>query len=96
MESVRHIPGESHSARLRGLNGLLLPWVPVTIGSKPRHVLEAFIDEIDFQMEEEPIEYRPGVREGGRFLTCSYRQGLMRETGAVSFKETEPIHPVAG
>lgn len=70
--------------------------IPATTESQLRHVLEAFLDETDFQMDEETVEYRTGVRKGGRSLSGSYRLGLMRETGAVSFKETEPIHLVAG
>ncbi len=37
---------------------------PMTIAylSKPRHVLETFLDEIDFQMDEETVEYNAGVR----------------------------------
>lgn len=34
-------------------------------GSKLRHVLEAVLDEIDFQMVEECVERRLGVRNRG-------------------------------
>ena len=39
--------------------------VPAITGSKLRHVLEAVLDEIDFQMVEESVERRPGVRNRG-------------------------------
>lgn len=36
--------------------------VPAMTGGKLWHVLEAFLDEIDFQMDEETVEYSAGVR----------------------------------
>ena len=39
--------------------------VPAMTGSKLRHVLEAVLDEIDFQMVEESVERRPGIRNRG-------------------------------
>ncbi len=35
--------------------------VPAITGSKLRHVLEAVLDEIDFQMVEKSVERRPGI-----------------------------------
>ena len=39
--------------------------VSAITGGKLRHVLEAVLDEIDFQMVEESVERRPGVRNRG-------------------------------
>ena len=39
--------------------------VPAMTGSKLRHVLEAVLDEIDFQMVEECVERRLGVHNRG-------------------------------
>lgn len=62
MESVRHIPGKAHSARLRGSNDLIFI---DDSESKPQRVLEAVIDEIDLQMVEETVECRLGVYNRG-------------------------------
>lgn len=40
-------------------------WVPAITGSKLRHILEGVLDEIDFQMVEESVERRLGVRNRG-------------------------------
>lgn len=39
--------------------------IPAITGIKLRHVLEAILDEIDFQMVEESVERRPGICNRG-------------------------------
>lgn len=70
--------------------------VPAMTGSKLRHVLEAVLDEIDFQMVEESVERRPGICNRGWLLAVPDSVRLMVETGIVTLKETEPVRPVAG
>lgn len=71
-------------------------WVQATIGSRPRPVLEAVLDEIDFQMVEQAVECRPCITDRGCFFGCSDNRGFMAETGTVPLKEMEPFRPVAG
>lgn len=70
--------------------------VPAMTGSKLRHVLEAVLGEIDFQMVEESVERRPGICNRRWLLAVPASVRLMVETGIVTLKETEPVRPVAG
>lgn len=70
--------------------------VPAMTGGKLRHVLEAVLDEIDFQMVEESVERKPGTGNRGWLLVVPDSVRLMVENGAVTLKELEPVRPVAG
>ena len=77
---------------MTGCNGV----VPAITGGKLRHVLEAVLDEIDFQMVEESVERIPGICNRRWFLAVPDSVRLMGETGTVTLKELEPVRPVAG
>lgn len=70
--------------------------VPAMTGSKLRHVLEAVIDEINFQMVEESVERRPGICNRRLLLAVPDSVRLMVETGTVTLKESASVRPVAG
>ena len=70
--------------------------VPAMTGSKLRHVLEAVLGEIDFQMVEESVERIPGICNRRWHLAVPDSVRLMGETGTVTLKELEPVRPVAG
>lgn len=70
--------------------------VPAITGSKLRHVLEAVLDEIDFQMVEESVERIPGICNRRWLLAVPDSVRLIGETGTVTLKELEPVRPVAG
>ena len=70
--------------------------VPAITGGKLRNVLEAVLDEIDFQMVEESVERIPGICNRRWFLAVPDSVRLMGETGTVTLKELEPVRPVAG
>ena len=67
-----------------------------TTGSKPRLVLETVLDEIYFQMDEESVERSPCVCDTGFTFDVPDSVILLVGTRAVTFKETEPVRPVAG
>lgn len=70
--------------------------VPAMTGSKLRHVLEAVLGEIDFQMVEESVERIPDICNRRWHLAVPDSAILMVETGTVTLKELEPVRPVAG
>lgn len=70
--------------------------VPAMTGGKLRHVLEAVLDEIDFQMVEESVERIPGICNRRWLLAVADSVRLKVENGTVILKEPAPVRPVAG
>ena len=70
--------------------------VPAMTRGKLRHVLEAVLDEIDFQMVEESVERIPGICNRRWLLAVPDSVRLMVGTGTVILKESAPVRPVAG
>ena len=69
--------------------------VPAMTGGKLRHVLEAVLDEIDFQMVEESVERISGICNRRWLLAVPDSVRLMVENRTVTLKESAPVRPVA-
>ena len=93
-QAYTRIDAQRSSERL-GMTSCNLVVSAITEGEL-RHVLEAVLDEIEFQTVEESVERRPGTGNRGWLLVVPDSVRLMVENGAVTLKEPEPVRPVAG